>query len=134
LNARWWELVAHHQGLAPPTPRGEGLCDPAAEPPINDDPARSYDAAIGAVLMHQLHRHICHEILGQDVWSADYHGRSEVGLFLDSLMRVGATRDARQILREATGEDLSVAALLAYFAPLQAWLEERNAGRAVGFR
>ena len=56
-----------------------------------------------------------------------------MGLYLHSILELGATRDWAQVMREATGEDLSSAALLDYFNPLLIWLQEQNVGREVGF-
>lgn len=132
-NTRWWEYAAKFQGIEPPTPRGEDHCDPATKTHIIDDPAQYYDYAISTVILHQLHRYICRDILKQDVRAANYFGSRPVGQYLDSVMRLGATRDWAQVMREATGEELSSEAMLAYFAPLQEWLAEQNAGRDVGF-
>ncbi|MFO7653635.1 MAG: M2 family metallopeptidase [Candidatus Krumholzibacteriia bacterium] len=134
LNARWWEHAAHFQGIAPPAPRGEVLCDPATMIRVDGEPARDQDHALGEVLLHQLHRYICREILGQDVRAASYRGRPEVGRYLETILRLRATRDWKQVLHDATGEDLSAEALVEYFAPLQTWLEAQNAGREIGFR
>jgi peptidyl-dipeptidase A len=133
FNTRWWEYAARYQGIAPPGPRGEDFCDPATKTHIIDDPAQYYDYALSAVILHQLHRYICREILHQDVRQANYYGNLKVGRYLDSIMRLGNTRDWALVMRQATGEDLSSAALLEYFAPLQEWLEEQNQGRDVGF-
>lgn len=132
-NTRWWEYAARYQGLEPPTPRGEEWCDAATKTHVIDDPAQYYDYAVSEVILHQLHRYICREILAQDVHAANYYGSRQTGLYLDSILRLGATRDWSQVMREATGEELSSAALLEYFAPLQAWLEQQNAGRDVAF-
>lgn len=132
-NTRWWEYAARYQGLEPPAPRGEEWCDPATKSHVVDDPARYYDYAVSEVIKHQLHRYICREILRQDVHEANYQGSRETGLYLDSILGLGATRDWAQVMREATGEELSSAALVEYFAPLQAWLEQQNAGRDVAF-
>ena len=48
-------------------------------------------------------------------------------------MRPGATRDWRQLVKEATGEELSARPMLEYFAPLLSWLKEQNKGRQVGW-
>jgi len=48
-------------------------------------------------------------------------------------MKVGATRDWRQLIRQATGQDLSARPMLEYFEPLLAWLKEQNRGRQVGW-
>ena len=85
------------------------------------------------MILHQLHRHICEQILHQDVRAANYYGNREVGAYLQELLAAGDTRDWRELLREATGEELSSEAMLAYFAPLQAWLARQNAGRDVGW-
>jgi len=132
-NTRWWDYAAKYQGIEPPTPRGEEYCDPATKTHIIDDPAQYYDYALSTVIRHQLHRYICREILKQDVHEANYFGNQEVGMYLDSILRLGATRDWAQVIREATGEDLSSAAMLEYFAPLQSWLAEQNKGRDTGF-
>lgn len=132
-NARWWEYAARYQGIEPPAPRGEEWCDAATKTHVIDDPGQYYDYALSEVILHQLHRYICREILRQDVRAANYHGSRQTGDYLDSILRLGATRDWAQVMREATGEELSSAALLEYFAPLQAWLERENAGRDVAF-
>ena len=33
------------------------------------------------------------------------------------------------MLKEATGEDISIRAMMEYFKPLMSWLEEQNKGR-----
>jgi hypothetical protein len=48
-------------------------------------------------------------------------------------MKKGATEDWRKVLKEATGEDLSTRAMVDYFQPLMAWLEEQNKGRKIGW-
>ncbi|HOX25407.1 MAG TPA: M2 family metallopeptidase [Candidatus Krumholzibacteria bacterium] len=133
-NERWWRYAAHYQGIAPPAERGEEWCDAATKTHISDDPAQYYDYALSYVILHQLHRYICQELLHQDVHGVNYYGSAQVGIYLESILSAGATRDWNRLLFEATGEPLSASALLDYFEPLQAWLQEQNAGRAVGFR
>jgi len=133
FNARWWRYKREFQGIEPPAPRGEEYCDPATKTHVNDDPAQYYDYAIATVLKYQLHDHIARRILHEDPRSANYYGRKEVGDFLRSILRQGATRPWREVLREATGEDLSTRAMLEYFQPLREWLEKENAGRKVGW-
>jgi peptidyl-dipeptidase A len=133
LNEAWWSLVGQFQGIAPPGPRPESLCDAATKTHINDDPAQYYDYAIGTVIKFQLHDHICREILKQDPRDCNYYGNKEVGEFLRGILSLGATRDWNTVLREATGSDLSAAPMLAYFEPLTAWLRERNQGRTIGW-
>ena len=133
LNAAWWKLAHQHQGMAPPTDRGEIGCDAATKTHINDDPAQYYDYAIATVLKFQLHDHITREILKQDPHDCNYSGNPAVGKFLRDILALGATRDWDAVLKEATGQSLSAGPMLTYFAPLLTWLEQRNAGRKVGW-
>ncbi|HVS17988.1 MAG TPA: M2 family metallopeptidase, partial [Planctomycetota bacterium] len=128
-NARWWELAAQYQGIAPPTERGEEWCDAATKTHINDDAAQYYDYALSFVLLFQLHDHIARRILGEDPHDTLYFGREEVGEFLTSILRRGATVDGGALLEEVTGEPLSARAMLEYFEPLRLWLVEENQGR-----
>jgi peptidyl-dipeptidase A len=133
LNAAWWALVKQYQGIVPPGPREESLCDAATKTHINDDPAQYYDYAIGTVVKFQLHDHIARDILKQDPRDCNYYGNKDVGKFLRDILALGATRDWNAVLREATGSGLSAKPMMAYFEPLLAWLKEQNAGRMVGW-
>jgi peptidyl-dipeptidase A len=128
-NARWWELCARYQGIAPPEPRDERFCDAATKTHITDDPAAYYDYALANVLLFQLHDHIAKRILHQDPTDTCYYGRKEVGEFLRSILEQGACGDWREILRSKTGSDLSAHAMVEYFEPLRKWLVEQNRGR-----
>jgi len=132
-NARWWEYVKKFQGIEPPTERGEEFCDAATKTHINDNPAYYYSYAIATVLKFQLHDYIARKILRQPPQSCNYANNREVGDFLRRIMEKGGTEDWRKVLREATGEDLSTRAMVSYFQPLVAWLEEQNRGRAIGW-
>jgi len=129
LNAKWWELVARYQGVAPPTPRGEEYADALTKTHINDDPAQYYDYALAEALLFQLHRHVATEILDQDPHDTDYFGSTETGDFLRDLMAPGSSRPWREVLRETTGSALDGQAMVEYFQPLYEWLVEDNRGR-----
>ncbi len=129
FNQRWWEYVEKYQGIVPPGPRGEEYCDAASKTHINNDPAQYYDYAISCILKFQIHDHIARKILKQDPRNCNYYGNKEVGDFLKSIMRPGASRDWREVLREKTGEDLSVRAMLEYYQPLLEFLKKENEGR-----
>ncbi|MBP2680660.1 MAG: peptidase [Candidatus Krumholzibacteriota bacterium] len=129
FNKEWWDLVAKYQGIVPPSPRGEEHCDAASKTHISDDAAQYYDYAISYVLLFQLHDHIARNILKQDPHATNYYGNKEVGDFLAKIMRPGQSGDWRQTLRDATGEDMSARAMLAYFEPLMEYLKKANEGR-----
>lgn len=130
-NKRWWEYVERFQGIAPPTPRLAEYCDAATKTHIIDDPGQYYDYALSCVLKFQLHDYIAKTILKQSPHSCNYYGNKEVGDFLRGIMRPGASRNWREVLREKTGEDLSARAMLEYYQPLMDHLKKVNAGRKV---
>jgi peptidyl-dipeptidase A len=132
-NARWWQYVRDFQGVEPPAPRGEEDCDAATKTHINDNPCYYYSYAIATVLKFQLHEFIARKILHQPVQRCNYAGNRQAGDFLRGIMEKGATEDWRKVLRDATGEDLSTRAMMDYFKPLMAWLEQQNQGRPIGW-
>ncbi|HEX3901767.1 MAG TPA: M2 family metallopeptidase [Polyangia bacterium] len=128
-QVRWWEDVATFQGVVPPNGREGDLCDACTKTHINDDPAQYYDYALATMIKFQLHDHICSKILKQDVRACDYSGSKEVGAFLKGILSLGATRDWRAVIKEATGEPISPRAMMAFYEPLVDVLAKRNEGR-----
>jgi peptidyl-dipeptidase A len=126
---RWWQYVSRFQGVAPPSARADDLCDACTKTHINDDPGQYYDYALASLIKFQLHDHICTKILKQDVRACDYAGQQSVGDFLRGILSLGATRDWRTVIKEATGEEISPRALMAFYAPLVEDLTKQNAGR-----
>jgi peptidyl-dipeptidase A len=51
------------------------------------------------------------------------------------MLEMGMSRPWPDALEALTGErELDASAILDYFAPLQRWLDEQNAGRSCGWR
>jgi peptidyl-dipeptidase A len=124
---RWWEMVKEYQNMVPPSDRSDpALCDACTKTHINDDPASYYDYALATVIKYQLHEHIAKKILKQDPRSCNYYGNKQVGAYLKKILEQGATRDWRDILRDATGEELSTRAMMDYYKPLLSWLKQQN--------
>jgi len=132
-NARWWKYVSDFQGIEPQEPRGEQFCDAATKTHINDTPAYYYNYAFATVFKFQLHDYIARNILHQPPQSCNYADNKEVGTWLNNILKKGGTEDWRKVLKDATGEDISTRAMLEYFKPLMAWLEEQNKGRQIGW-
>jgi peptidyl-dipeptidase A len=88
---------------------------------------------MATVLKYQLHNHIAKAILKEDPTSCSYYGSKATGDFLRSILQKGATEDWRQVLRDATGSDLSTQSMMEYFAPLYRWLQKQNKGRQKGW-
>ena len=133
MNARWWQQVRDLQGVESPSPRGEQFCDAATKTHINDNPAYYYSYGWATVFKFQMHDHIARKILHQDPRATNYTGNKAVGAFLKQVLAKGATEDWRKVLKDATGEDLSTRAMMEYFKPLMAWLEQQNKGRQIGW-
>jgi len=128
-QGKWWDYVAAFQGVTPPGGRDPALCDACTKTHINDDAAEYYDYALATLIKFQLHDHICTKILKQDVRACDYSGSKEVGAFLKGILSLGATRDWRKVIKDATGEPISPRALMAFYAPLLPDLAKRNEGK-----
>jgi len=129
FNERWWQLKKKYQGIVPPSTRGPEFTDAASKTHIINDAAQYYDYAMSNIILFQLHDHIANEILNQDVHATNYYGSKEVGQFLSELMRTGATKDWRKLIKETTGSEISAQPMLDYFAPLMEWLKKENEGR-----
>jgi peptidyl-dipeptidase A len=126
---KWWAYVEQYQGVTPPAPRPDDLCDACTKTHINDDAAQYYDYTLATLIKFQLHDHICTKILKQDVRACDYSGSKEVGNFLRGILTLGATRDWRAVMKDATGEAISPRAMIAFYQPLVDELGKRNAGK-----
>jgi oligoendopeptidase F len=129
FNKKWWDLVKRYQGIVPPSDRGEMYCDAASKTHINNDAAQYYDYALSYVILFQLHQHIAEKILHQPATATNYYGEKKIGEFLHQIMSPGATRDWREVMKEATGEEMNAKAIVRYFEPLMSWLKEENKGR-----
>jgi peptidyl-dipeptidase A len=130
FNQKWWEIVKLYQGIVPPSERGEEYCDAATKTHIINDAGQYYDYALSFVLLFQLHEHIANNILHQDMHATNYYGNKEVGAFLQTLLKPGASRDWQDLLEESIGtREMSSQAMLNYFEPLMVFLKKENEGR-----
>ncbi len=132
FQSYWWELAGQYQNVAPPDERPADGCDACSKTHIIDDPGEYYDYALAEVLVYQFHDHICREILHQDPHACNYYDHPEVGAYLYDILRVGATKDWRQVLMEATGSELSAQPMLEYYRPLLEYLNAQNGDRCSG--
>jgi peptidyl-dipeptidase A len=133
-NTAWWDLRLKYQGVAPPSPRGEALFDPGAKYHVPDNtPYMRYFLA--DILQFQFHRALaktagCTTALHR---CSIYESR-EAGQRLASMLSMGLSKPWPDALQAMTGSrDMDASAILDYFAPLQAWLQEQNKGQPVGW-
>ena len=134
-NEGWWGLRTAYQGVSPPAPRSEADFDPGAQyhVPANVSYTRYF---LAHILQFQFHRALC-ETAGHEgpLHRCSIYGNRAAGERLRAMLEPGASRPWRDVLDLGTGErEMDSAALLDYFAPLQAWLDEQNAGRSCGWR
>jgi peptidyl-dipeptidase A len=62
------------------------------------------------------------------------YGERAVGEKLNAMLEMGQSKPWPDALETFTGErDMDATAIMDYFAPLNAWLEEQNAGQQCGW-
>ncbi len=133
-NTAWWELRERYQGVRPALPRGEDDFDPGAKfhVPANTPYTRYF---LAQILQFQFHRALC-EVAGVDgpLHRCSIFESAAAGRRLRAMMEMGASRPWPDALEALAGtREMDATAILDYFAPLAAWLEEQNAGRTCGW-
>jgi len=133
-NQAWVDLKQQYQGITPPVARSESDFDPGAKfhIPGNTPYARYF---LARILQFQFYKAAC-DMSG---WKGPLHrcsfyGNKEVGQRLDAMLKMGASKPWPDALQAFTGNrDMSAKPMLEYFAPLQRWLEQQNAGKQCGW-
>ena len=133
-NAGWNQLREQYQGITPPVARSESDFDPGAKfhIPGNTPYARYF---LARILQFQFYKAAC-DTAG---WKGPLHrcsfyGNKEVGQRLNAMLETGASKPWPDALQAFTGSrEMSGKPMLEYFAPLQRWLEQQNAGKQCGW-
>ena len=133
-NQAWWELKAKYQGVAPVSARGEDFFDPGAKyhVPGNTPYTRYF---LSHVLQFQFYKSLC-DAAGYKgpLYECSFYGNPEAGKRYWAMLSKGASQPWQQTMKELTGgEKMDASAVLEYFAPLQTWLKEQNAGSTCGW-
>jgi peptidyl-dipeptidase A len=133
-NQTWWELRRKYQGIAPPAGRSEADFDAAAKYHVAANvPYMRYFLA--DILQFQFHRALaqiagCREPLNR----CSIYDNKEAGRRLNAMLAMGESRPWPEALAALTGQRaMDATAIRDYFAPLQAWLDEQNKGKPVGW-
>ena len=133
-NASWWALREKYQGIRAPVARSEEDFDAAAKYHVSAVvPYSRYFLA--HILQFQFHRGLC-KIAGFEgpLHRCSIYGNRAAGERLDAMMAMGLSRPWPDALEALTGErEMDASAILDYFAPLKAWLDEQNRGRTCGW-
>ena len=126
-NKAWWELREKYQGVAPPVPRTEEDFDAGAKyhVPANTPYARYF---LAAILQFQFHRALCREAgFTGPLYQCSVYGNKKAGEKLKAMLEMGLSKPWPDALKAMTGEDkMDATAIIDYFAPLKAWLDEQN--------
>ena len=134
-NKGWWDLRRKYQGVAPESPRGEEFFDPGAKyhVPANVPYTRYF---LAHVLQFQFHRALCREAGYQGpLHQCSIYGNKAAGAKLNAMLEMGMSRPWPDALFAMTGErQIDATAMLDYFRPLKAWLDEQNRNRPVGWK
>jgi peptidyl-dipeptidase A len=133
-NELWWQLREQYQGVGAPADRPGDAFDPGAKfhVPGNFSYTRYF---LAGVLQFQFHRALC-EVAGNDapIHRCSIYGSKAAGERLVAMMEMGRSRPWPEALEVLTGSpQMDATAILDYFAPLQAWLDEQNVGRECGW-
>jgi peptidyl-dipeptidase A len=133
-QAGWDALRLQYQGIAPPVQRTEQDFDPGAKYHVPASvPYTRYFLA--RILQFQFYKAAC-DMSG---WKGPLHrcsfyGNKEVGQRLNAMLAMGASRPWPDALEAFTGtREMSGRPMLEYFAPLQSWLQQQNAGKQCGW-
>jgi peptidyl-dipeptidase A len=133
-NERWWALRLEYQGIAPAAGRSASDFDAGAKYHIASNvPYARYFLA--RILQFQFHRALC-RIAGAEgpLHRCSIYGNAAAGERLNAMLALGQSRPWPDALHALTGQrTMDASALLEYFAPLKAWLDEQNEGHEAGW-
>jgi peptidyl-dipeptidase A len=133
-NELWWQLREQYQGVAAPNARPADAFDPGAKYHVPGNvPYTRYFLA--HILQFQFHRALCAAAGNQGpIHRCTIYGNGQAGERLNAMLEMGRSRPWPEALQALTGSpEMDATAILDYFAPLQAWLDEQNANRQCGW-
>lgn len=133
-NTVWWQLREKYQGVKAPIERPADAFDPGAKyhVPANVPYTRYF---LAHILQFQFHKALC-EIAGDkgSVHRCSIYGSKKAGEALNNMLAMGQSKPWQDALQTLTGSrEMDATAVLDYFAPLKAWLDEQNKGRTCGW-
>jgi peptidyl-dipeptidase A len=123
----WWALKEQYQGVSRPAPMLDNGFDAGAKFHVaSDTPYARYFLA--HVLQFQFHRALCREAgYTGPLNRCSIYGNKQAGAKFQQMLAMGKSKPWPEALKAVTGEDkMDATAMLDYFAPLKAWLDEQN--------
>ncbi len=126
-NKLWWELREKYQGVSAPDKRSEQDFDAGAKYHVagNTPYARYF---LAHILQFQFHRALCKTAgYSGPLNRCSIYGNKAAGEKLKAMLAMGQSKPWPEALKAVTGEDkMDATAIIDYFAPLKAWLDEQN--------
>lgn len=134
-NETWWDLRRQYQGIAPPVARTEADFDAGAKyhVPANTPYTRYF---LSFLIQFQFHKALCDAAgFKGPLHECSVFGNEEAGKRFRAMLATGQSEPWQDTFEKLTGtRQMSGAAIVEYFAPLQAWLTERNQGQQCGWQ
>ena len=133
-NKAWWELRQKYQGLSAPVPRTEEDFDPGAKYHIpGNTPYTRY--FLSFILQFQLHKGLCDAAgFKGPLNECSIYGNTEAGRRYAEMLKLGSSQPWPDTLEKLTGtRQMDASAIIDYFKPLEAWLDEQNKGQSCGW-
>jgi len=123
----WWALSESTQGIARPAPIEPGGFDAGAKYHVAADVsyARYF---VAHLLQFQFQRALCREAgFTGPLHQCSIYGNKKAGARFQAMLALGASKPWPEAMKALTGEEqLDGGALIEYFAPLKAWLDQQN--------
>jgi peptidyl-dipeptidase A len=129
-NKAWWDLRAKYQGVAAANQRSEADFDAGAKYHVpGNTPYTRYFLA--HILQFQFQKALCDAAgFKGPLHECSIYGNKEAGKKYWAMLQHGQSQPWPATLKELTGtEQMDASAILDYFAPLMAWLQEKNQGQ-----
>jgi len=133
-NEGWWTLRTQYQGIAPPIARSEDDFDPGAKYHIpGNTPYTRY--FLSFIIQFQFQKALC-DAAGFEgpLHECSVFGSKAAGEPFWAMLQAGSSEPWPDTLEKLTGtRAMDGGAIIEYFGPLMAWLEERNQGKTCGW-
>jgi peptidyl-dipeptidase A len=133
-NEGWWKLRTQYQGVRPVAERPPEAFDAAAKFHVASNvPYMRYFLA--RILQFQFYKAACDQVGWKGpLHRCSFYGAKDAGAKFNAMLEMGASRPWPDALEAFTGtREMDGSAIVAYFAPLKDWLDERNKGRVCGW-
>ncbi|OYY90614.1 MAG: peptidyl-dipeptidase [Sphingomonas sp. 28-66-16] len=133
-QAAWDALRLQYQGVVPPVERDDTRFDPGAKYHVPASvPYTRYFLA--RLLQFQFYQAACQQAgFTGPLHRCSIYGDKAVGAKLDAMLALGQSKPWPDALEAFTGSrEISGQAMVDYFAPLKAWLDEQNKGKPSGW-